>query len=303
MPQAVFLAIMAGFFIMYEPLKRMGRLHLQLQKIAAVSESVFDVLDREKPRQDRPEAVEFDGLASEIRFERVSLSYGPHRAALREVSFAIPRGTVCALVGPSGAGKSSIANLLLRFYEPTGGSITIDGRDITELKTRSLRARIGVVTQETLLFADTVAENIGYGKPGATREEVVEAARKANAHDFIMDMPEQYDTVLSERGQNLSGGQCQRLAIARAILKNPEILILDEATSSLDAESEMAVQQAMTELMRGRTVVVIAHRLASLRGADQLIVLDEGRIVEAGAHAELLGRDGLYRRLHDLQAL
>ncbi len=298
-----FLAIVAGFYMLYEPLKKLARLHHQSQQALAACERVFQVMDEQPAVREAEQAVELTGFRQEIRFENVRLAYAENRPAVQDIQLTIPIGTVCALVGPSGAGKSSLVNLLLRFYDPTAGRVLIDSHDLRAVKTTSLRHLIGLVTQETLLFADTVAANIGLGRPDATRAEIIEAAERAHAHDFIMAMPQQYETVLSDRGQNLSGGQQQRLAMARAILKNPSILVLDEATSALDSESEQQVQKALMELMRGRTVIVIAHRLSTVRHADQVVVLDQGRIVEKGRHDELLQRDGLYKRLHDLQFL
>ena len=296
-----FLAIVTGFYMMYEPLKRLARIHHQSQQALVSCERVFQLMDGLPTVPDVDGAVELKPLRREIRFDNVSLSYVENRPALRNITLTIPFGTVCALVGPSGAGKSSLVNLLLRFYDPTSGRVLVDGQDLREVKVATLRQLIGLVTQETLLFADTVANNIELGRPGASREEIVEAGRRANAHEFIMAMPQGYDTILSDRGQNLSGGQQQRIAIARAILKDPSILVLDEATSALDSESEQQVQKALAELMRGRTVIVIAHRLSTVRHADQVVVLDNGRIVEIGPHRELIEHDGLYKRLHDLQ--
>jgi len=298
-----FLGIVTGFYLMYEPLKKLAGLHQESQQALAACERVFHLMDGLPTVQDADGALELKQFRREIRFENVSLVYARNRPAVQNVNLVIPVGTVCALVGPSGAGKSSLVNLLLRFYDPTNGRVLIDGQDLHEVQMRSLRRLIGLVTQETLLFADTVATNIGLGRPDASQQEIVEAARRANAHEFIMTMPQGYETVLGERGQNLSGGQQQRIAIARAILKDPAILVLDEATSALDSESEQLVQKALAELMRGRTVIVIAHRLSTVRHADQVAVLDEGRIVELGPHRELIERDGLYKRLYDLQLL
>ena len=297
------LAVVAGFFMIYEPLKRLGSLHVRLQRVLDVSERVFGILDTPTTTMDHPDAVELPEFRESIRYENVSLGYDPDQEVLRDINLTIPHGTICALVGPSGSGKTSMVNLLLRFYDPTRGTVRIDGQDVRRVKIKSLRRLFGLVTQETILFADTVASNIGYGKRGVSRDEIVEAATQAQAHDFIMEMPNGYDTVLMDRGQNLSGGQRQRIAIARAFLKNPAILVLDEATSSLDADSERKVQQAMNRLMQGRTVVIIAHRLSTVRHADEIIVFGEGQIQEAGGHKELIDQDGLYRRLHDLQVM
>lgn len=225
--------------------------------------------------------------------------YEPGEQVLTDVSLAAEPDRVVAIVGASGAGKSTIVNLVPRFYDVKGGSITIDGIDVRDVKINSLRSLMGIVPQETILFSATVAENISYGRQGASREEIEDSARTANAHEFIMHLPNGYDAILGERGVNLSGGQRQRIAIARAILKNPKILILDEATSSVDSISEMYIQEALERLMKGRTTFVIAHRLSTVQNADLIIVLDDGRIMESGRHDELYGRGGVYSRLYD----
>jgi subfamily B ATP-binding cassette protein MsbA len=266
----------------------------------ASAERVFDLLDQPPTEVDRPGEGEAR-FEREVRFEEVSFAYDAGDPVLSEVSFALPKGRVVALVGPSGAGKTTLADLLPRFHDPVSGRILMDGVPLTRLTRRSLRALMGVVSQDTVLLNDTVFANIAYGSPGATREAVAAAADAANAAAFIRQLPLGYDTLLGERGTRLSGGQRQRIAIARALLRDPPILILDEATSALDTESERLVQQAIERLMRERTVLVIAHRLATVRDADEIVVLDAGRVVQRGSHEELHRAGGLYRRLHDLQ--
>jgi subfamily B ATP-binding cassette protein MsbA len=261
---------------------------------------VFEILDEPSTELDRPG----EGTARferEVLFDRVSFRYGRGDPVLSEVSFALPRGRVVALVGPSGAGKTTLADLLPRFHDPTGGQITMDGVPLTRLTRSSIRALMGVVSQDTVLLNDTVYANITYGSPGATRQQVEAAAQAANADLFLSQLPEGYETLLGERGTRLSGGQRQRIAIARALLRDPPILILDEATSALDTESERLVQQAIDRLMADRTVLVIAHRLATVRDADEIVVLDQGRVVQRGTHEQLFRSGGLYRRLYDLQ--
>jgi subfamily B ATP-binding cassette protein MsbA len=246
-------------------------------------------------------ARQFETVRDAIRFEDVSFSYATDAPVLTDVSLTARRGTVTALVGPSGAGKTTLVDLVARFYDPTSGRITIDGVDLRDFSAKSLRSRMGVVTQETVLFHDTVRANVAYALPDSTQEAVERAARAANAHEFILQMPQGYDTVLGERGTRLSGGQRQRIAIARAILRDPPILIFDEATSALDSESERLVQEAIEHLLEGRTVFVIAHRLSTILNADQIIAMENGRIVESGTHDELLAEGGLYRKLYRLQ--
>jgi len=250
---------------------------------------------------DAPGARALSGFEDRIRYEGVSFAYQPGQPVLQEVSFEIGRGDVVALVGGSGAGKSTAMDLLARFYDLSAGRITVDGVDLRDVTIASLRAQLGIVTQETILFHDTVRNNIAYGLAGADEDAVRGAARAAHAHDFITRLPQGYDTVIGERGAKLSGGERQRLAIARALLKNPPLLLLDEATSALDAESERLVQAALERLMRDRTVLVIAHRLSTVQHADRIVVLESGRVVASGAHAELIEQDGAYRRLYNLQ--
>jgi len=287
------------------PLGAFTALYSQLQQALGASERVFELLDTPPEMRDASDAVALPPITGQVRFEEVSFDYGDSdqtREVLQRVSLEVEPGQVAALVGPSGAGKTTLVNLIPRFYDPTQGRILVDGYDIRRVQMRSLREQIGIVPQETALFSGSVQDNIVYGKLDATQEEIEAAARAANAHDFILALPEGYATPVGERGVKLSGGQRQRIAIARALLKNPRILILDEATSSLDSESELAVQEALERLMRDRTTFVIAHRLSTIINADWIIVLDGGQIVEQGPHAELLALEGgLYRRMYALQ--
>ena len=298
-PATIIVFLMAALRLT-SPLKTISGFPAVMALALASAERIFQVLDEPQVEMDRPGEGEAS-FEREIVFDRVGFRYGDGAPVLSEVSFTIPRGRVVALVGPSGAGKTTLADLLPRFHDPTEGRILLDGVPLTRLRRRSLRALMGVVSQDTVLLNNTVFANIAYGSPGATREQVEAAAEAANAAAFIRQLPQGLDTVLGERGTRLSGGQRQRIAIARALLRDPPILILDEATSALDTESERLVQQAIDRLMRERTVLVIAHRLATVRDADEIVVLDEGRIVQRGTHDELYRAGGLYRRLHDLQ--
>jgi subfamily B ATP-binding cassette protein MsbA len=298
-----FSSFVAALLMLYEPVKRLAGIHNIFQQALGASQKVFEYIDQDQAVRDRPGAVRLSKFEKGIAFQKVRFHYpnSPSGFVLNGVDIAVRAGQMLALVGPSGAGKTTLANLVPRFYDVSGGAILIDGRDVRDLKLASLRAKIGIVAQETFLFNDTVANNIGYGRPKATLEEIRQAARNAMAEEFILKLPEGYDTVIGERGTKLSGGQRQRIAIARALLKNPPILILDEATSHLDSESEALVQRGLANLMANRTVIVIAHRLSTVRSADRIIVLDRGRVVESGTHDELIGSGGLYQRLHDLQ--
>jgi ATP-binding cassette, subfamily B, bacterial MsbA len=298
-PEAIIVFLMAALKLS-SPLKTIASFPAAMAVTLASAERVFDLLDQPPAELEVPgeETARFD---REIMFDNVSFRYGSGDLVLNEVSFRMPRGKIVALVGPSGAGKTTAADLLPRFHDPTSGHILMDGVPLTKLTRRSLRALMGIVSQETVLLNDTVLANIGYGSSGATREQVEAAAEAANAAGFITALPHGYDTMLGERGTRLSGGQRQRIAIARALLRDPPILILDEATSALDTESERLVQQAIERLMHHRTVLVIAHRLATVRDADEIVVLDAGRVVQRGTHEELLQTGGLYRRLYDLQ--
>jgi subfamily B ATP-binding cassette protein MsbA len=298
-PEAIIVFLMATLKLS-SPLKTIASFPAAMAITLASAERVFEFLDQPATEVDRPgeKPAQFE---REIVFDRVSFRYGQGELVLSDVSFRLPRGKVVALVGPSGAGKTTAADLLPRFHDPTEGQILMDGVPLTHLNRRSLRALMGVVSQDAILLNDTVFANVAYGCEGATREQVEAAARAANAAGFIAALPQAYDTMLGERGTRLSGGQRQRIAIARALLRDPPILILDEATSALDTESERLVQQAIERLMQQRTVLVIAHRLATVRDADEIVVLEEGRVVQRGTHEELLRAGGLYRRLYDLQ--
>ena len=293
---------LGSMVLMYDPVKKLSRVHLVIQQSSAAAERIFAILDVVDNVADHPGAQPLEGSIREIRYEDVSFSYAPGKPRVLDgIRLTARSGELIALVGGSGSGKTTLVNLLPRFFDPVEGHVRIDGRDLREFTLASLRRHIGLVTQETILFNDTVFNNVAYGEPGATRDQVEAAAKKAHAHEFILAMPHGYDTVIAERGLLLSGGQRQRLAIARALLRNPPILILDEATSALDTESERAVQLALNEAMQGRTVFAIAHRLSTIQRADQILVLDQGRIAERGRHDELLARSGIYERLYHMQ--
>lgn len=296
-----FVAFLYALIKMYEPIKRLTGVNNAFQQAVGASEQVFQYLDVRTELPDKPGAIVLPPFSQGIVFEQVDFDYEPGMSLLRDVNLRIRKGEAVAIVGSSGAGKTSLANLIPRFFDVTAGRILVDGHDIREVTTRSLRAQIGMVTQETILFNDTVFNNICYGHTPRRPEEVEQAAQVALAHDFIMEMPLGYQTIIGERGQRLSGGQRQRIAIARALLKNPPLLILDEATSELDTESELLVQRALANLMAGRTVLVIAHRLSTVRRADRIVVLDRGTISEVGTHEDLVNRGGIYQRLHELQ--
>jgi subfamily B ATP-binding cassette protein MsbA len=295
-----FLRFILAVFLIYRPLKNLIRLHNNLEQARAASERVFELLVTETtiPEPARPKPLKAAG--AKVQFDGVEFAYG-EKAVLRGFNLTIQPGQLVALVGPSGSGKTTVTNLLLRFYDPQRGAVRIGGTDIREFHTRDLRSQIAVVTQETILFNETIRRNIELGRPGADEAGIIAAAKQAHAYDFIMEKPEGFNTVIGERGGQLSGGQRQRLAIARAILKNAPILILDEATNALDTESERAVQAALEELMQGRTAVCIAHRLSTIQSADTIVVMDEGHIVEMGKHVDLIKRGGVYQRLYEMQ--
>ncbi len=297
---SVLVSFLTALMMLYDPIRKLNKVNLILQEARAAAQRVAGILSVPNEIRDREGAQTIDGFRTSVQFDRVSFSYGDAEV-LKEVTLEIPRGEVVAVVGPSGAGKSTLINLLPRFYDPEAGRLTIDGLDTRDATLESLRQQIGIVTQETVLFDDTVRNNIAYGRSDLSLENVREAAAAAYADEFIMELPAGYDTRIGEAGSKLSGGQRQRLAIARALLKNAPILILDEATSHLDSESEALVQKALYNLMRGRTALVIAHRLSTVKSADRIVVMEGGRITQVGTHADLLSRGGTYKRLYDLQ--
>ncbi|HEY0140554.1 MAG TPA: ABC transporter transmembrane domain-containing protein [Thermoanaerobaculia bacterium] len=295
-----FISFLAALAAMYAPVKKLNKVNLSLNTALSAAERVFSMLDVDNEVKEKPNAKVLSGVGSGVRYEHVSFAY-KEQPVLRDVDIHVAPGEIVALVGGSGAGKSTVVNLLPRFYDVNAGRITVDGHDIRDVTLHSLRTLMGFVTQEVILFNDTVRNNIAYGRDNVSDEEVIAAAKAANAHEFISNLPQGYDTEIGESGVLLSGGQRQRLAIARALFKDPPILILDEATSALDTESERLVQQALNNLMQGRTTLVIAHRLSTIRSAHKIVVLEKGQIVEIGTHDELLARRGIYRKLYDLQ--
>ena len=297
------IAFLVGLYSLYNPIKRLNKVNLAIQGAVAAAERVFKVIDEPVAIKDRPGARELPGIRAGIRFEDVSFAYEPEKPVLRGFTLELPAGKAVALVGPSGAGKSTVAQLLPRFWDVQGGRVTIDGVDIRDLELRSLRGNLGLVTQETVLFNTTVRANIAYGQDRVDEERLHACARAAFAEEFILEFPNGFDTMIGEAGVRLSGGQRQRLAVARALYQDPPLLILDEATSALDAEAEGIVQRALENLMRGRTTLVIAHRLATVRNADVIAVMEEGRVVEQGTHTGLLAAGGVYARLANMQGI
>jgi subfamily B ATP-binding cassette protein MsbA len=306
MPAAQFFTFLAFLFSSYDPMRKISRQHNELTKAFAAARDVWDILDQNESLPEKTDAVEIGALEKGITLRNVSFDYGNAQGGgskiiLAGVSLEIPKGQMIALVGESGGGKSTITKLIPRFYDPVEGAVLWDDIDLRDAKLASLREHIALVTQETTLFNDTVRYNISYGKPDATEEQIGHAAEVAFAADFIAELPNGYDTIVGERGVFLSGGQRQRIAIARAVLLDAPVLVLDEATSALDTESERLVQKALENLMQNRTSIVIAHRLSTVRRADNIVVMERGRIAETGTHSELLQKGGIYKRLYELQ--
>jgi len=302
MNAAQFVTFLFFLFRSYDPMRKLSRLQNSMEQALAAAHHVWEIMDEHAELVEKEDARELPPLVRAIELRNVSFGYpNEERSVLRDVSLEIPAGSMVALVGESGGGKSTLTKLLPRFHDPVSGGVYWDGIDLRDARISSLRGQIALVTQETVLFNDTVRHNIAYGKPNATQAEIEEAARVAFAHDFVMELPQKYETIVGERGIFLSGGQRQRLAIARSLLVDAPVLILDEATSALDAESERFVQQAIANLVRNRTTIVIAHRLSTIRRANTIVVMEGGRITETGSHAELLAKGGQYRRLYELQ--
>jgi ATP-binding cassette, subfamily B, bacterial MsbA len=299
--QGTFFSFMAALLMLYEPIKRLNEVNITIQEGVSAGERIFALLDTPVDVTDRPGAKVLDTVKEEILFENVTFSYDGCEPVLKDVTLKVRAGEAIAVVGESGVGKSTLLDLLPRFYDVTGGRILVDGTDVRDITQKSLRENIGIVTQQTILFDDTVRNNIAYGRPDLPLERVIEAAKAAHAHDFIMATPQGYDTLIGENGIKLSGGERQRIAIARAILKDPPVLILDEATSNLDSDSEKAVQQALEGLMNGRTTLVVAHRLSTVRNADRIYVMVRGKVAEEGRHEDLLAANGEFARLYNLQ--
>lgn len=301
LPADRFVAFIGAMFMFYEPIKRLSKVNSSIQQSIGAGSRIFEIMDQKSAIVELPDAEPLKGVIQSIGFHRVSFNYAPEKLVLSGVDFFVRAGEVVAIVGSSGSGKTTLANLIPRFYDPNEGYLSINGRDIREFTIESLRNNIGLVTQETILFNDSVRGNIAYGRPAASIEEIHRAAERAHADVFIRELADGYETNIGEKGGQLSGGQRQRISIARAILKDPPILILDEATSQLDTESEREVQKALENLMQGKTVFIIAHRLSTIQNADRILVLDQGRIVQEGSHGSLLGEEGVYKRLYELQ--
>lgn len=301
LPLDSFLAIVAALVVSYDPVKKLGALSNEMKRGEASLQRLEEVLNEPVVIADPENPAPVDRLKGSLSFENVSFGYVPDEPALREISVSIPAGTICALVGPSGAGKSTFASLVPRFYDADSGAVRIDGIDVRDMRLSDLRRNIAIVSQDPILFNDTIYNNLLFGRPDATREEVEQAAKAAFAHDFIMELPEGYETSAGERGTQLSGGQKQRIALARAFLRQAPILILDEATSALDSESEAYIQAALKDLMVGKTVLIIAHRFSTIRDASMILVFNDARIVAQGSHDDLYETSALYRTLYDRQ--
>ena len=298
-----FVAYIAAFSQLTRPLRSFIDQFANINQGIAAGERIFSIIDAKSSVEDKPNALKLSEFKDKIEFKNLSFSYDGQREILHNISFEVRKGETVALVGPSGGGKSTLSELIPRFYNPAAGEILVDGRPLTDYDQESVREHMGIVSQETILFNDSIRNNIAMGRSSASDEQIEAAARVANAHDFIMQTEQGYNTNIGDRGMKLSGGQRQRLSIARAVLKNPEILILDEATSALDTESEKLVQEALTTLLEGRTSVVIAHRLSTIHNADRIIVIDAGQIAEQGTHAELMAKGGIYAKLIELQSV
>jgi subfamily B ATP-binding cassette protein MsbA len=296
-----FITFILIMFTLIKPVKSLSQIHIKIQEGMAAAARIFEVLDAKETVPERAGAREVARFSDSIRYESVSFAYNGRDQVLQDISFEVRAGEVVAVVGPSGAGKSTLLDLLPRFYDPESGRVLVDGHDVRDMTLKSLRGLMGIVTQETYLFNDSIRNNIAYGQGELPLKDIEVASRMANAHDFICEFEDGYETQVGNRGVKLSGGQRQRLAIARALLKNPQVLIFDEATSALDTESETLVQEAIDRLMSNRTVLVIAHRLSTIKTADRILVLDQGRIVESGSHSQLMASEGLYRRLYEMQ--
>lgn len=297
----VLISFLLCIMSLVKPLNRLSRVHSVNQKALAAAARIFEILDTRQDIKEKEDAVELPAINQGVEFKNVNFYYNGQNCVLKNINLKIEAGQITAFVGPSGVGKTTLVNLIPRFYDPQEGSVCIGGHNLKDIKLKSLRAQIGIVTQDTILFNDTVYNNISYGDKDISTDEVIAAAKAANAHDFILNMPDKYQTVIGERGFKISGGEKQRLAIARAILKNPPVLIFDEATSQLDSQSEILVQDAIDKLMSGRTVFVIAHRLSTIKHANKIVVMDKGRIVDMGTHEELMKREGLYKILYNMQ--